>query len=170
LISLAAPWERRGVQIHTRASVVVPRPVEAVFDFATSPSSFPAFMKPRAPIPGVSAVNVDGDGVTRAGATRRVAMSDGSTMGEEVLEHERPRRHAYRWMNPPRLPFSLLVRGARAAWSFAPEGAGTRIDWSYSFELTTPLVYPLGALVVKLFQGWMLAGLRGIEGAMPRTG
>lgn len=155
------------MQIQTRASVQVPRPVDPVFAFATTPSNFATFMKPRPPIPGVSAVVVEGDGETRVGARRRVAMSDGSAMGEEVLGHERSKRHAYKWLNPPKAPFSLLVRGASAEWIFAPEDGGTRIDWTYTFELTTPLVYPLATVTLKLFQRWMAAALRGIEGAMP---
>lgn len=156
------------MDIKTRASVKVPRPVDAVFDFATDPASFSRFMKARAPIPAVTGVTVDGDGVSRTGATRRVAMSDGSTMGEEILALEHPRRHAYRWLNAPKLPFSLLVRTARADWTFAAENGGTRIDWVYSFELTTPFVAPLAVLTLKLFQRWMDAALRGIESEMPR--
>jgi uncharacterized protein YndB with AHSA1/START domain len=156
------------VELVTRASTVVPRPIDAVFDFATDPTKLSSFMKPLLPIPGVQQVTVDGDGVSRAGARRRVGMSDGSVMGEEILALDRPRAHAYRWLNPPKAPFSLLVRGATAEWTFAPEGGGTRIDWVYTFQLTTPLIYPLAALVLARFRGWMSAALRGIDGAMRR--
>ena len=156
------------MEIKTSASVQVPREVGAVFDFATDPRRISTFMKPKAPIPGVDGVTVEGDGVSRPGARRRVAMSDGSVMGEEVLTLDRPRAHAYRWLNPPKAPFSWLVKGASAEWTFAPEGGGTRVDWVYTFELTSALAYPFAALVVKLFQGWMSQALRGIDGAMRR--
>ncbi|MBM3943453.1 MAG: hypothetical protein FJ316_11150 [SAR202 cluster bacterium] len=38
-----------------------------------------------------------------------------------------------------------------AAWTILPEGTGNRITWSYYFELTTPLISLVGALLVKFF-------------------
>ena len=52
-----------------------------------------------------------------------------------------------------------LVRRGEASWTFAPEGDGTRVVWHYTFELTSPLAYPVAALVMILFRRWMASGL-----------
>jgi hypothetical protein len=98
-------------------------------------------------------------GEPKVGARRRIELTDGSVMGEELLAFERPLRHAYRWTDPPALPLSLLVRRGTGDWTFTPEAGGTRIAWSYRFELTSPLAWPLAALVALLFRRWMAQGL-----------
>jgi uncharacterized protein YndB with AHSA1/START domain len=141
------------MKLSTRASVEVSRPPEAVFDVATDPARIPGLMKKLGPIPGVLGIDPE------TGSTRAVRMSDGSTMREEVTVADRPRDYRYRWLNPPKAPFSLLVRGGAADWSFRPNRGGTTVDWTYTFELTTPLVYPLAAPVILLFNRWMRAAL-----------
>jgi hypothetical protein len=91
------------------------------------------------------------------GSRRRLALTDGTFMEEEVIAFDRPREHSYRWLNAPPMPIGLIVRGAQGSWHFAPEGTGTRIHWQYRFELSTPLVYPLALVLVAAFRGWMRA-------------
>jgi hypothetical protein len=92
-------------------------------------------------------------------ARRRVAMTDGNVIEEELLVFERAVRHRYRWVNRPAAPFSLLVRGGEGDWIFARAGDGTRIVWTYEFKLTTPFVYPLAAAMLFFFRRWMEQGL-----------
>jgi hypothetical protein len=147
------------MEIATRTEQHVPLPPEAVFDRAVACETFPRILLPLGPIPGVARAEMVGGGEPKAGAQRRIELTDGSVMGEELLAFDRPRRHAYRWLDPPALPLSLLVRRGTGDWSFTPEAGGTRIAWSYRFELTSPLAWPLAALVALLFRRWMAQGL-----------
>ena len=147
------------MQLSTRASIEIPRPPEAVFDAATDHTRLHTVMKRTGPIPGVLSVEMEKGATPGVGATRSVKMSDGSTMREEITVHDRGKAHRYRWLNPPAAPFSLMVRGAESDWSFRPSGGGTVIDWTYTFDLTSPLVYPLAAPVIWLFNRWMKAAL-----------
>jgi uncharacterized protein YndB with AHSA1/START domain len=141
------------------AHIEIPRPVEAVFDFAASCEGLPQFLHAKGPIPAVTRAVMEGGAALAPGSRRNVTMSDGSVMVEEITRLERPVRHAYRWLNRPKAPFSLLVRSGEADWTFSPTPLGTRIDWVYTFELTTPLVWPLASGVLLVFQSWMQSGL-----------
>src|SRR5688572_9277638 len=125
------------MKLTTRATIEIPRPPEAVFDVATDHGRLPGIMKKTGPIPGVVSIEPE------AGAKRAVKMSDGSVMREEITASDRPHSYRYRWLNPPAAPFSLLVRSGESDWRFAAAGAGTRVEWTYTFGLTSPLAYPL---------------------------
>ena len=153
------------MKIQTRAGIEIASPVERAFDLAVDMARLSEFMTKVGPIPGVvSIVMLDGRS-PETGAQRTVTMSDGSAIVEEILALDRPRRHSYRWRNPPGLPFSLLVRGAEADWVFTAQGGGTRIDWTYTFRLSTFIAYPLAALVVMLFRRWMVNALERLNSA-----
>lgn len=154
------------MKLHPRATVSIPRSVEDVFDLGVACDAMPRFLRPVGPIPGVDSATMHDGAALAAGARRRVVMTDQSVVEEEIVALERPRRHAYRWVNPPAPPFSLLVRGGEADWTFAKEGGGTRVEWVYALELTTPLVYPLAALVAILFRRWMQRGLEELRTAL----
>jgi uncharacterized protein YndB with AHSA1/START domain len=147
------------MQIRAQAEVFIPRGTEAVFDFATARDTLARFLGPLPPIPGITAVEIEGDGVVRAGARRRAKMTDGTEVMEAILEHERPHRHRYRWLNQRPFPLSLIIRGAEALWAFETIGSGTRFVWTYTFDLTTPLAYPIGRLITLLFGKYMQKGL-----------
>jgi hypothetical protein len=83
-------------------------------------------------------------------------------MREEITVQERPRAYRYRWLNPPAAPFSLMVRGAESDWTFRPAGAGTAVDWTYTFELTTPLGLPAGGTGDLVVQPLDARGARGV--------
>jgi uncharacterized protein YndB with AHSA1/START domain len=157
------------MQLATRAEIEIARSPGEVFDLAASCDGFPRFLHPLGPVPGVAGAEMLDASAPKPGARRRVRMTDGSTMDEELLAFERPTRHRYRWAHPPAPPFSLLVRGGEGDWTFSPAGDGTRIAWDYRFELTTPLVYPLAAVVVLLFRRWMAGGLGRLRTLLTRA-
>ena len=154
------------MNIQAVARIEIPRPVEKVFDVATDYRRLHEFMTKVGPIPAVLSIKMDKDAVPATGATRSVSMSDRSTIGEEILALDRPTRHHYRWMNPPAMPFGLLIRGGEADWRFTRAGDGTRVEWTYPFTLSTFLVYPLAALVVVIFRKWMTNALERIKSAV----
>ena len=153
------------MRVTARAAIEIARPREAVFDAATDPANLPKIFRKVGPIPAVEAVEMEGP--SAAGAQRRVKMSDRSVMGEEITELERPVAYRYRWLNPPAAPFSLLVRTGDSDWRFAAAGGGTHIDWEYTFELTTPLAWPLAQPVLWLFRRWMAGALANLSSLVP---
>jgi uncharacterized protein YndB with AHSA1/START domain len=160
LRAAAAAGSIAAMRLDTRAVVIVDRPRAEVFDFAVANPTLPRVLAKLGPIPGVTGAEFIAGGSLAAGAQRRVSMSDGSVIEEEVLEVERPRVHRYRWLRGLRPPFSLLVRSGEACWTFSDaSGGGTRVEWVYTFELRSPLAYPVAAPVVLLFRRWMQRGL-----------
>ena len=147
------------MRLSAHADVEIPRPAEAVFDFATSCEGFPRFILPFGPIPGIARAEMLGAAEPKAGAERRIHMSDGSIVDEEVLAYDRPSRHRYRWLKPPAFPFSLIVRSGEGDWRFHAVSGGTRVEWDYAFELTSPLAWPLAAALMGIFRRWMQRAL-----------
>ena len=148
------------MKLDARVTVYVPRSPQEVFDFAVANENMPGLLRVFGPIPGVIKVELLDGSILSKGARRLVSMSDGTTMREEVLEltpptSSTPGRHEYRWMHAPAPPFSLLVKSGHADWTFSAERDGTRVNWDYQFELTSPLAYPLAAPAIALFRGWM---------------
>jgi hypothetical protein len=90
-------------------------------------------------------------------------MTDGSVLEEVILDYDPPRRHRYGWSGGAKFPFSLLVRSGTGNWEFTEVDGGTRIVWSYTFGLTSPLAYPLAVPIVRLFKGWLQQGLDAVR-------
>ena len=59
------------------------------------------------------------------------------------------------------------MRSAIGDWTFSGDESRTRVDWSYTFTLTSPLAWPLASAVAWLFQRWMQQSLERIASAMP---
>jgi hypothetical protein len=152
------------MNLSTRASIDVPKPVEEVFSVACE--GMPRFLHAVGPIPGIVGAEIEGGGVLESGADRKVHMSDGSVIEERVLDYERPRVHRYVWRNSPPPPFSWFVKTGEANWTFAASGAGTAITWTYTFELTSAALSPLAALVIVFFRRWMMQGLSQLRTVM----
>jgi uncharacterized protein YndB with AHSA1/START domain len=148
------------MELRTRAQITISRPCEQVFDFAVANESLARVLEKLGPIPGVARIEYVGDGRLVPGAVRRVSMTDGSVLEEEVLEVERPRVHRYRWGRGLRPPFSYLVRTGEGCWTFIETERGTDVEWLYTFQLRSPLAAPVAAAVLLLFRRWMQAGLR----------
>lgn len=150
--------------LHTRVSLYVPRPPLAVFDAAVASDNMPRLLLAFGPIPGVARVELPAGSALAAGVSRQISLTDGTTMQEEVMALQPPSaagpgRHEYRWKHPPAPPFSLLIRGAHAVWTFRAEGDGTQVDWLYTFTPTNALGYVLATPVIALFRRWMQRGL-----------
>jgi polyketide cyclase/dehydrase/lipid transport protein len=147
------------VKLQTRARVEIPLGVAQAFELAIDPATFARVLGPLGPIPGISRIEMVGGEALVPGARRNVFMTDGSVVPEEILDHTPPTRHRYRWLEPPKPPFSWLVRSGEGDWVFAPAGEATDLEWTYRFELTSALAAPLAAGVLLLFRRWMANGL-----------
>ena len=149
------------MNLTAHAAIDVPKSAEDVFDMTARLDGFSRFLHAFGPIPAVKGAIIEGGGEPATGAKRLVSMSDGSVMVEDILELTRPHTHRYKWSKGPKPPFSWLVKSGEGTWTFTPEpgGAGTRVDWSYTFELTSRAASPLAAVVIAIFRRWMLKGL-----------
>jgi len=138
------------MQLHTQATVTTAMTPGQAYAQATDAASFSRYFKGAGPVPAVN--NVEWESAAQGvGARRRVHNSDGSIIIEEVLELSAPRRHRYRLVSGFKPPFSWMVKWAEGDWRFTPEGAGTRIEWHYYFELRSVAVAPLVLPIVHVF-------------------
>jgi hypothetical protein len=147
------------MRVRTQTEINIPLAPEAVFDLAMLDTTLPSILRPAFPIPGVTRIELRGGDEVRPGVKRHAFMTDKSVMVEEIVTHVRPREHTYKWAAKPPLPLRPILRAAKGSWKFEPVASGTRIVWSYSFELTSPLAFVHGHLIALLFRRWMQQGL-----------
>ena len=150
--------------MHTSAhsSIDIPCSPEAAYDFVTSLEAPALTFEGEGRIPGVKLTEVVGGGVLREGATCRVHGTDGAVMERLITVMDRPSRHEYRLASGFKRPLSLLVRSGHGQWLFTPlPSAGTRVEWTYVFELTSPLSYPVvRGIIIPMFHKAMVKCLQ----------
>ncbi|NNE19618.1 MAG: SRPBCC family protein [Myxococcales bacterium] len=149
--------------ISTSVSVLVPRPREEVFAVATDSTNAPRTIRSRGPFAGIASVELHEGHTLATGAKRTISMTDGSVLEEVILDYDPPHRHRYGWTGGAKFPFSLLVKSGTGNWEFTEAEGGTRIVWSYTFGLTSPIAYPLAVPIVRLFKGWLQQGLDAVR-------
>jgi hypothetical protein len=116
-------------------------------------------VKPHGPIPGVRGAEIVGGDVLAVGTIRRVQLTNGATLNEEIVRFEAPHRVEYRQTTGFGFPFKLLARGADGFYSFErePDGA-TRMRWGATIELTTFVVKPFVEIALRRSQLAMMQG------------
>lgn len=125
------------MQVHSEASITIQAPRDEVFAFTNDIGRFPRTFLGYGPIPGMERVeNLNGD------ETR-----EGTVLEEHLIVYSPPNEMAYEIVSGLRPPFSWLVRRAGGRWTFTDRDGATEVVWRFRFDLTTPLVYPLGYLV-----------------------
>ncbi len=152
----------RPTVITVTAQRVIDADRMTVFTTTTDHRNYPYFLRRVGSIPGVARATIAGSGTIETGAHRKVWTTDGARLDETIAVHQPGVRHIYHWRRRGgRQPFAWLVRAGRGRWEFADEGDGTRVTWSYRFELTAPLARPVAALIAAgPFRWWMRTGLR----------
>jgi len=154
---------RPTMNISTSASIVVPKPLQEVFDFCCRNETYERHLRPRLPVAGVERSEFFDGHTLKSGDHRRITLTDGSVLDEEILDYAPPTLHRYRWAKGLKGPFALLVRSGTGTWTFTDVNGGTRIDWGYAFELKSPLAYPVALPVMPLFRAWLAQSLRSIR-------
>jgi carbon monoxide dehydrogenase subunit G len=127
-----------------KRSVVIQRPVEEVFDFATDLDKAPLFM------PGVTKIEMLTEGGLKPGAKfRETRLIKGKERRAviEVVQHQRPKVHAA----------CAAMMGMKATYTvrFAQEGPGTRVDLDAEVK---------GNLLWKLFLGMISKAMEKEDG------
>ncbi len=111
---------------------------------------FPGF-KPF--VGAITEASIEGGGPVVPGARRYLGFSDGSSIVEQILDHDRPSRHHYRADSDnlgQTLVQDVAMSGMNSTWDFLEEAGGEcRIRWTYRLTpksiLTMPLVATVGA-------------------------
>ncbi len=131
-----------------RAERTLPCRPEVAFAMAVDPDRFPAFFSGFGPIPAVRGILLHGP--LAVGSTRSIHNADGAVLMETITAYDPPVLHAYT-LTGFRPPFGWGVRRGEATWLFSAHESGSRVFWDYSFELTRPWLWPIVALVLRLF-------------------
>jgi len=150
------------MRVSARSSVDIPCSPEVAYDFVTSLEAPALTFEGEGRIPGVKLTEVVGGGPLREGATCRVHGTDGAVMERLITVMDRPGRHEYRLASGFKRPLSWLVRSGHGQWLFTPLPTGqTRVEWTYVFELTSPLSYPfVRFIIIRLFHKAMVKCLQ----------
>ena len=126
------------------ATETFPHSVETVFLHAV-PADLVRIMKPHFPVPGVARVEDQTGAWDGAGQSRRIYLTDGSSVHEELTEYIAPQTFAYRVSNFTGF-FGRFIEEARGRWIFSETSPGnTSVEWTYAF-------YPknvLGGFIAK---------------------
>ena len=152
--------------IEVEAEAVVPRRVEEVFDAATDPAGLPRFFTGYPPlIPAIREATIEGGGAVAAGALRNVRLSDGTSIQERVLAHDRPSLHRYDMADMNSLQ-RLLCTNMVSEWRFSDVGGATRIVWRYAIHAKGGPVLPAAWVTARLFRRAMQRCLDNVAAAL----
>ena len=138
------------MKLQASAVVEVAKSREIVWEYCSKVEHVPDYVRGYGPIPGVAKAWNPGGVPTKLGVVRRLVMTDGVPLDEEITVFEAPRKFAY-VLKGFRGAFSLLVSKAEGQWVFSPLGEGTRISWTFTAHLKSPLVLGIGYPLIKVF-------------------
>ena len=97
----------------------------------------------------------------KAGSTRIVHLTDGTSVRETVTTATAPDYFAYRLTEFSSWMIRLLVKEARGQWWFTDSGTGLQAKWTYTAESRNALGVPILFLVIKiLWNRYMKAAMK----------
>ena len=157
------------MKLTAQTSTVIAGPRQDVFDYATNNDTYERRLNQAfGPVAGIAKAEMVEGHTLQTGALRNIHMKDGSVVAETITEHNPPNCHQYEWTTGPKPPASWMVRRGIGTWNFSEVDGGTRVDWTYDFELRSPLAYPMALGMVAMFRRWMEKGLASMrDGFVP---
>lgn len=135
---------------------------EAAYALSLDAQRFPGLFAGFGPIPGLRRITLNGP--VAVGSTRELEDNDGLVLNERIAVLDAGRRHAYT-LSGLHPPLAWLARAGHADWTFTPIADGTRVVWTYDFELTSPLAWPVAW---PLLNGFMRVAMQRCLDAMAR--
>ena len=93
------------------------------------------------------------------GASRNPDLTDGSTALETMAEYTRPSSFAYTLVDFTNV-LGRVTEGVRGEWTFAPDGDGTLIRWTYEFKPLPGRTTVVRHLLVPLWRRYMAQSLQ----------
>ena len=120
------------------SSQVVPAAPEVAFQGLVDAPLEALFATRSGLIPPIKGCEGQDGAWGRTGQTRTVVLADGSRNLETLVVVERPADYRYT-LTDFTGPMKLLVRKVDGQFSFASEGGGTRVTWSWALHPTNAL-------------------------------
>jgi hypothetical protein len=145
--------------VSTTVTTTIRAPLDQVFRFLVAEDVLPKLLHRHGPIPAVIGTRLIDGPWERVGAARQVLLAGGGTLHEQITELRPPTAFAYR-IDDLHTPLGALAAGGRGRWSFAQDGADTRLSWTYEFDGRSRWTRPFLALLVHTFyRGYMKQAL-----------
>jgi len=139
------------------SSTVVPVSLDTAFAGVLDAPLEALFTERAGAIPPIKECTGQDGAWDTVGKTRTVVLADGSSNLETLVEYSRPGNYRYQ-LSDFTGPMKALVAGVDGQFSFVPEGAGTRVTWSWSIRPTNA-VARLALPVVGVFWRKYAAGM-----------
>ena len=112
-------------------------------------------------VPGVAKTTDTTGPWDKAGSTRIVHLTDGSTVRETVTTATAPDYFAYRLTEFSNPMIRGLVKEARGQWWFTDSGSGLQAKWTYTAESKNALgVFVLYPFIKILWHRYMKAAMK----------
>ena len=143
------------------SSRTVPLPPEDVFDWVLQEPLERVFARRFGPIPAIRRTSQQGAWGT-VGQERTIDFTDPGSVRERLTLVERPRRFGYT-LSDVAGPMKLLIAGVEGLWSFEPDGAGTRITWSWTVHPANSVGRMAMPLFARVWQGYARRSLAQLE-------
>ncbi len=137
-----------GISASASATAIVAATPKRAWEI-TGPVDPTAFYPKYGPLPAVVGVEDQTGSWDTVGRSRRLLLSDGGSVIETITHADSPGYFAYELTRFTKL-FGVLVRNARAEWSFERVADGTTMVWKYTF-FGLPGRAWIVKLIVRLF-------------------
>ena len=118
------------------SSTVVQAPVEVAFDGVMNAPLEELFPHRAGIIPPVQEVTGQDGPWATVGQTRSVITADGNSNTETLVAYDRAGGNYQYRLSDLTGPLKTLVAGVDGRFTFVPEGAGTRVTWSWTLHPT----------------------------------
>jgi hypothetical protein len=134
-------------------SRAIPVSVEDAFG-GTLPIPLPTIFSRRyGPIPPIKQVGEQTGAWDAPGQTRKVMLSGGGSMREELTRLDPPRSFSYT-LTDIKGPLGPLVSCVEGEWLFARKGTETEVTWRWTIHPKFQLAAPLIPVFGRLWQGY----------------
>lgn len=144
-------------------------PVSAEDAFGgTLPIPLPTIFRRRyGPIPPIKQVRDQTGGWDAAGQTRKVLLTGGGSMREELTRVDPPRSFSYT-LTDIRGLLAPLVSWVEGEWLFTPKGTGTEVTWRWTVHPRFHLAAPLIPVFGRFWQGYARQALEELSEQLVR--
>lgn len=150
------PKETNNLDISITREALIPGSVDAVFTFIAAEDVLPKVLTGYGPLPAVVSTSDHTAPWDQPGAARVIHLRDGSTVREQITQHQAPDYFAYRVWDFGNPIIRALAQGAEGEWTFTAMENGTHVRWTYRFRAKNRLAaLPLAGIVHILWRGYM---------------
>lgn len=143
--------QSRTYRVTTTAHIEIESSLTHVFDITTGADTLPQYFHGDGPFPGVVRVEMANGARPHTGTIRKLVMTDGSEIEEEVVQYMRPLRFIYQIKSGLRGPFARLVSGIVSDWTFIPYQGTVGVTYEVHFHATSLMAYPVVLWLARFY-------------------